>query len=131
MPQTNPKVTNIAINNNAGALTLIAGTKVSGKVMVMEDPALNAGVAQGLAGFYMDPNSKGNPQRDKGGNNAPVQQVWLPNSAGQTGQAYQPIVFEGRVHGAFGLYAAADGTPLLQLRSNSATASGVLLVEWD
>lgn len=130
MPQTNPKVTNIALNNNAGAFITIAGTKMSGKVMVMEDPALNAGVAQGLQGFYMDPNSKP-PQQDKGGNNAPVQQVWLPNSAGQTGQAYQPIEFEDRVHAAFGLYAAADSTPLLQLRSNSATATGVLLVEWD
>lgn len=131
MPQTNPKVTNIALNAKAGALILIAGTKVSGKVMVMEDPALNAGVPQGLTGFYMDPASKGNPQQDKGGNVAPVQQVWLANSAGQTGQAYQPIVFENRVHGGLGEYAAADGTPLLFLTSNSATPSGVLLVEWD
>lgn len=131
MPQTNPKVTNIALNNNAGALVTIAGTKLSGKVMVMEDPALNAGVPQGLQGFYMDPNSKGAPVQDKGGNNAPVQQVWLPQTSGQAGQAYQPIVFEDRINGAHGAYAGADGTPLLSLRSNSATATGVLLVEWD
>lgn len=129
--QTNPKITNIAINNNAGGFTLISGTKMSSKVMVMEDPALNAGVAQGLQGYYMDPNSNGNPQRDKGGNNAPVQQTWLPNSAGQTGPAYEPITFEDRVHGGLGLYTSADGTPLLQLRTNSATAGGVILAEWD
>lgn len=131
MPQTNPKVTNIAINAKNGAMTLIAGTKMSSRVMVMEDPNYNAGVAQGLQGYYLDPNSNGNVQRDKGGNGAPVLQTWLPNSAGQQGQAYQPIIFEDRVHGGVGLYPAADGTPLLQLTTNSVNPGGVLLVEWD
>jgi hypothetical protein len=134
MPQTNPKVTNIAINNNAGAFTVIKGTMQASKVLVMEDPSLNAGVAQGLQGYYLDPNSNpANPTRDLGGNNAAVQQTWLPNSAGQTGPAYEPIIFggpDGRVHGAYGEYTSAQGTPLLQLRTNSATAGGVLLVEW-
>lgn len=129
MPQTNPKVTNIAINNKNGEGTVIATTILASKVQVMEDPALNAGVAQGLAGFYLDPNSShAAPTKDN-----PNAQVWLPNSAGQQGQAYEPIIFggaDGRVHGGEGLYVGALGTPLLLLTTNSATAGGVLLVEW-
>ena len=53
MTQTNPKVTNVAIGGSAGAWTLIAGSILSSKVEVMEDPAI--GAAQGLQGYYMDP----------------------------------------------------------------------------
>jgi hypothetical protein len=129
MPQTNPKVTNIALNAKGGAFTLIAGTKMSSKVEIMEDPATAGGDQQGLTGYIMDPNSKGNPTPSN-----PNIQVWLPNSAGQVGWAYEPIIFggdSGRVHGAYGLYTGADGTPYLQLTTNSGAAGGILLVEWD
>lgn len=127
--QDNPKVTNIPINAKGGAFTLIAGTIMSSRVEVIEDPAFNAGVAQGLTGFYLDPT---------GSQTAPAQspaviQVWLPQTAGQRGQAFEPITFGGdggRVNGWQGRYTGAAGTPLLQLTTNSATPGGVLLVEW-
>lgn len=129
MPQTNPKVTNIALNGDAGAYTVISTTIMASKVEIQEDPSLNAGVAQGLQGYYLDPNSNpANPSVDPA---APGAQVWLPNTAGQNGRAYQPIIFggdAGRVHGAEGNYVGQ--APLLKLRSNSATATGILLVEW-
>lgn len=125
-----PKITNIPINAVGGAMTLIAGTILSSKVEVMEDPAYNNGAGQGLTGFYMDPDSN---HADPAVNPVtPAQQVWLPNGTGGYGRAYQPIIFggsDGRVHGGEGLYVAAEGTPLLNLTSNGA-AGGVLLVEW-
>lgn len=129
MSQTNPKVTNIAIPAKGGAAVTIATTILVSKVQVMEDPTYNAGTAQGLTGYYLDPDSNhANPAKDN-----PNLQVWLPNTDGQEGQAYQPIVFggaDGRVHGGEGLYVGAQGTPLLALTTNSNNAGGVLLVEW-
>lgn len=134
MPQINPKVTNIAVPVTGADPVIIVGTMMASKVEIQEDPALNAGTAQGLAGYYMDPDSNhAAPARDLGGNAAPVKQNWLANTQGQIGQAYQPIVFggaDGRVHGAFGNYTSAPGTPLLSLNSLTATATGILLVEW-
>lgn len=129
MAQINPKVTNIAINAMGGAMTLVAGTTMSSKVQVIEDPSYNAGQQQGLQGYYLDPTSNpANPTK------SPANlQTWLPNSAGQQGQAYEPIVFggpDGRVHGDLGQYTGAQGTPLLYLTTNSGNAGGVLLVEW-
>jgi hypothetical protein len=127
--QTNPKVTNIAINAKGGAMTLIAGTIPASKVLVQEDPAYNAGVQQGLTGYILDPTSDPSaPTPTPAGI-----QVWLPNSAGQQGPAFEPIVFggtDGRVHGGEGGYTGGEGTPYLNLTTNSATAGGVLLVEW-
>jgi hypothetical protein len=128
MSQSNPKVTNIPINAAGGALTLITTTIMCSKVEVQEDPNYNAGVAQGLRGYYLDPESNhANPARDN-----PIEQTWLPNTAGENGRAYQPIIFggdAGRVHGGQGNYVGAQGTPLLSLVS-SVLATGVLLVEW-
>lgn len=127
--QTNPKVTNIVLNGSAGAYITISTTIMASKVEIQEDPSLNNGVAQGLQGFYLDPNSNpANPSLDE---SAPGAQVWLANSAGQQGRAYQPILFggaDGRVHGGLGNYVGQ--APLLKLRSNSATPTGILLVEW-
>lgn len=129
MPQVNPKVTNIAINALGGAGTVIATTILCSRAEVMEDPAFNAGAQQGLAGYYLDPDSP-HAAPTKANPNA---QVWLPNGTGGEGQAYEPIVFggeKGRVHGGLGNYVGAQGTPLLLLTSASANAGGVLLVEW-
>lgn len=128
--QTNPKVTNIAVPAAGQPPVLIVGTMQASRVEVMEDPSLNAGVAQGLTGYYMD-NAAARGSTPAKSN--PTQQVWLPNTAGQQGQAYQPIRFGGdggRVHGAVGEYTSSDSTPLLLLNSATGTATGVLLVEW-
>lgn len=131
MSQTNPKTTQITLNGSGGAYVDIKTTIPCSKVEVQEDPTKNAGTAQGLQGYYLDPDSNhAAPAVDPA---IPGQQVWLPNSAGQLGRAYQPIIFggsDGRVHGGEGNYVGAQGTPLLRLRSNSATATGILLVEW-
>jgi hypothetical protein len=131
MPQVNPKRTYIAVNGNAGAFVLVKCTITCSKVRVQEDPNYNAGVAQGLKGYYLDPNSPNVAVNDPTDLN--YQQTWLPNSAGQVGPAYQPIEFggdAGRVHGGEGNYVGAQGTPLLSLISASANATGIILEEW-
>lgn len=127
---TNPKVTNIAINGSGGALTNIAMTILASKVEVMEDPSVNAGVPQGLQGFYIDPQPPQEPVPVASPN---VLQNWLGQTSGQMGRAYQPIIFggsDGRVHGGEGNYVGALGTVILQLKSLTATATAILLVEW-
>ncbi len=54
MAQTNPKVTQIAINNDVGLMTNIALTMLCSKVEVIEDPSVNNGAQQGLQGYYID-----------------------------------------------------------------------------
>ena len=143
MSQTNPKVTNIAVNGNAGAFTLILLTILASKVQVTEDPTYNAGTAQGLAGYYLDPQAVlsaaflANPTyaaaKAVGYLANPNAQAWLPSTAGQQGQAYEPITFggsDGRVHGGEGGYVGGQGSAVLMVTSNSATATGVLLTEW-
>lgn len=143
MPQTNPKVTNIAVPAKGNGFALIAGTILSGKAQVMEDPAYNNGAQQGLYGYYLDPTAILSAAfiaaptlaaaRANGYLANPNAQVWLPNGAGAQGQGYEPITFggaDGRVHGAYGGYAAAQNQGLLLLSSNSATAGGILLTEW-
>jgi hypothetical protein len=131
MAQVNPKTTQVALNSDAGNYTDIALTMMASKVEVQEDPSLNSGTPQGLQGYYLDPDSpQAAPTVDAA---IPAKQVWLANSQGQVGRAYQPIIFggaDGRVHGGEGNYVGVKGTPLLRLRSNSGTATGILLVEW-
>jgi hypothetical protein len=131
MPQVNPKTTKVALNGSGGAYVDIALTILASKAEIQEDPNLNAGTAQGLTGFYLDPDSShAAPAVDPA--NDTVNQ-WLPNTTGQNGRAYQPIIFggmDGRVDGGKGNYVGAAGTPLLRIRSSSATATGILLVEW-
>ena len=141
MTQTNPKVTNVAIGGSAGAWTLIAGSILSSKVEVMEDPAI--GAAQGLQGYYMDPEKVlsaaflANPTPAAalaaGYLANPNLQNWLPNPSGAPGQGFEPITFggaDGRVHGAFGNYVAGQNQGLLLIRSLGAAANGVLVTEW-
>jgi hypothetical protein len=124
---TNPKVTSIAINAKGGALTPITMTIVASRVEVMEDPASNGGVQQGLTGFYTDTQpATGNP-------NVGPQMVWLPNNQGQVGRAYEPIIFggqDGRVKGGEGRDVGSDGTIVLRLTSNGGAPCNVLLAEW-
>lgn len=128
MALRNPKVTKIAINAAGGAMTKILGTQMASKVDIIEDPAFNAGVQQGLTGNRLDPSAN---------MAAPVVgplEVWLPNGTGGMGESYEPITFggpDGRVHGGLGLYVGVQGWPYAQLTTNSANAGGVLLREWD
>lgn len=130
MGQVNPKTTKVALEATGGAYTDIVLTIPCSKAEIQEDPALNAGVAQGLQGYYLDPDSKGAPVPDPANDTV---NNWLPNTAGQNGRAFQPIIFggvDGRVDGGKGNYVGAQGTPLLRLKSLTANATGVILVEW-
>jgi hypothetical protein len=117
-------------------------TIAASKALVQEDPAYNAGVFQGLTGYYLDPTAVlsaaflANPTPAAAlaaGYLANTKlQVWLSNSAGQQGQAYEPITFggsDGRVHGGEGGYVGGQGSGILLISSVSA-AGGILLTEW-
>ena len=138
MGNSNPKVTVIAVNAVGGAMVNIALTMLASKVEVMEDPSQNNGALQGLTGYYIDTQPPQPTIPIELGGAAPPQaspsnlQVWLPNSQGQQGRAYEPIIFggtDGRVHGGQGDYVGGQGTVILQLTSNGA-ATNVLLTEW-
>ncbi len=130
MTEVNPKITNIAINALGGGFTDIVLTIMASKVEVMEDPALNNGAAQGLTGYYVDTQPGASPPP---ANSPNVLQSWLPNTNGQQGRAYQPIIFggvDGRVHGGLGNYVGAQGTIILRLTTSSALPGGIILTEW-
>jgi hypothetical protein len=139
MTAVNPKITNIPINALGGAMTNITLTIMASKVTVIEDPAYNNGAPQGLTGYYIDTQPPQPPIPIEPGGAAPPEaspanlQVWLPGSNGQTGRAFQPIIFggtDGRVHGGEGNYVGAKGTVILQLTTNSANPGGIILEEW-
>jgi hypothetical protein len=140
MAEVNPKRTNVAINAKGGAMTNITLTIMASKVTVIEDPSYNGGVQQGLTGYYIDTQpAVGTPPTQPPGvvppqASPPNLQVWLPNSNGQQGSTYEPIIFggdAGRVHGAYGNYVGANGTVILQLTTNSENAGGIILEEWS
>jgi hypothetical protein len=135
---TNPKVTKIAVNGSGGAAVIVRCTIMASYAEIQEDPSLNAGVAQGLVGQRLDPFT----------GVGTVTETWEPNTQGQEGEAFQPITFGDprRIHGAFGDYIGQGGsggapetpgkppslgTPLVSLKSLTATATGILLKEWS
>src|ERR1035441_9861946 len=72
MTAVNPKVTIVAINNNAGLMTNIVLTIMCSKVTIIEDPGQNNGVAQGLQGYYIDTQpAVGVPPIEPGGGSPP------------------------------------------------------------
>lgn len=143
MPQTNPKRTFYAINSDAGAFTVIRLTSWAKYVEITEDPNYNAGAQQGLQYNALDPfalstnitaNAEpappafaialaapvGTPQITFGdkhnvhsGTSAPLGN---PGSAGNTDSP--------------GTEVPTLGTPLAQVRTNSATAGGIVVVEY-
>lgn len=126
MSQQNPKVTNIAVNAKGGVMTPITLTIMASHVQVIEDPQYNNGAQQGLQGYYAE------TEPGKGSAAVGPLQTWLPNSNGQIGKAFEPILFgdETREAGGLGSYVGAQGTVVLLLTTNSANAGGVLLVEY-
>ena len=142
MAQVNPKVTNIALSAKGGPWVVIQLTIAASKALVEEDPAYDSGTEQGLTGYILDPQAVlsaaflANPTPAAalaaGYLANPNLQVWLPNSAGQQGQAYEPITFggsDGRVHGGEGGYVGGQGSGILLLTTNG-SAGGILLTEW-
>ena len=147
MPQVNPKRTFVALNNDAGAFTVIRLSTFAKYVRISEDPAYNEGVGQGLQGNYLDPFA--NSADIVAGMNPPVAgaAVWIPD-ASLPGALQPPLEF-GSKHalsdycgmplGNPGSAGNTDspgpetptlGTPLVQLRSNTATATGIIIEEY-
>lgn len=144
----NPKVTNIAVPAlNGGFLPILLTLTATARAEVQEDPSVNAGVPQGLVGYYVDAaiatpavmqSLAGQPGavvllalQKLGALKPAVQQSWLA-TAGGVGTAYQPIELGDwlRIHAGNGEYIGVGGECILLLTSATATATQVLLTEW-
>jgi hypothetical protein len=146
MPQTNPKRTWYPLNGNGGAFTVIRLTTWAKYVEIAEDPAQNAGVGQGLQGNYLDPFAQsgnitaGMSPAGAGG------AVFAVNAA-LAGGLEPPLNFGDKHNIHSGTEAplgnpgsagnvdnpggqATLGTPLIQLRSNTATPTGIIVSEY-
>lgn len=147
MPSVNPKRRFIPLNNNAGAFTVIRLTTWAKYVKIEEDPAYQAGGnGQGLQGNYLDPFA----------NSANITANMVPAVAGgavfvannSIDGGVEPQIEFGSKHalssgcgpvlGNPGSGGNVDlpggqptlGTPLIQLRSNSANATGIIVSEY-
>ena len=145
MSQSNPKITYVALNNNAGVFTVIRLSTFAKYVEIVEDPGVNAGVGQGLQGNILDPFAQ----------SANITAGMVPAAAGAgvwpapvAADGWAPQITFGARHalgdwpglpiGNPGSAGNVDnpggtptlGTPLCQLRSNTATATQVIVREW-
>lgn len=146
----NPTVTNIAVPAlGAGFLAIRLQAPECARAAVQEDPNYNAGVAQGLVGYYVDPSIATKAAMDSavaqgltpaqilaalialGALKPNVAQKWLP-TAGGVGQAYQPIMLADwlRIHAGYGEGLGAAGACVMLLTSATANPTGILLSEW-
>src|ERR1700739_224991 len=146
MPQTNPKRRFIALNNNAGAFTVIRLTTWAKYVEIAEDPAYNAGVGQGLQGNYLDPFAV-SPNMEAGRSPANEGGAVFIADVSLPGALQPPLTFGDKHnihsgtemplgnpgsagHGEHPGGGATVGTPIVQLRSNTATATGIIVSEY-
>jgi hypothetical protein len=149
MPAVNPKRTFTALNNNAGAFTVIRLTTWAKYVRIKEDPAYQSGdpaAGQGLQGNYLDPFAQ-SANITKGMTPAVAgDAVFVANASIEGG--VEPVIEFGSRHalsdgkgmplGNPGSDGNIDvpggqvtlGTPLIQLRSNSANATGIIIEEY-
>jgi len=153
MPQTNPKRTWYPINGSAGLFTVIRLTTFAKFVDIIEDPGVEAGIAQGLQYNALDPfarssNITANAQPTPPavgiapGNYAPY-----PAVSGTSVSAPQ-LTFGDKHNIHSGTEAplgnpgsagnvdspggtATLGTPLVQLLSATTQATGVIVSEWS
>lgn len=132
----NPKRQFVALNGSAGALTVIRLSCMAYYVEIVEDPAVNAGVAQGLQGNYMDP-------FDGSLSPAAGTTSWLPPTLPNTpqitlGNQHHYPGQGGEILGNGGSGGQLDtpggsvrlGTPIVTLKSKTATATQVIVSEW-
>lgn len=159
MAQNNPVVRFIALNNDAGLMTVIRCSITCGYMEIEEDLGSpgganpNGGVYQGLQGNYLDPFtaapnpavgvevweppsatdprgdypiSIGDPRHEHGAQNKPIGNGGSGTYTDTRSQVPQVCpAGSGSIGGAPSL-----GTPVIQLRSNSGTATVVKIKEW-
>lgn len=132
-PQINPARRRVVINGSGGAAVVIRLTTWAKYLEIEEDPSANAGVAQGLQGYALDPfapstnitlNAEpleagksyyqfGDQYHDQSKTSMPLGN---PGSAGNTDVPGDQRVFLG--------------TPIAELLSNTVNATAVWIREW-
>jgi hypothetical protein len=148
---TNPKTTFYPINSDAGAFTVIRLTTFAKYVEICEDPNYNEGEQQGLQYNILDPFALSSNITRNAQPAPPDYGIVL--AFGAAGTTLPPGAFQaqltfGDIHnvhsgtemplgnpGSAGNVdnpggVATLGTPLVQLRTNSANAGGVVVREW-
>lgn len=138
MPQVNPKRTLYAINNDAGAFTVIRLTTWAKFVAIDEDPTQNAGAKQGLQYYLLDPfaqssnitaNAEGpfvTPDTPAG---QPELTIGDPHHVND--KATAPLGgpgSDGNIDVPGGVVTL--GTPIVQLRTNTADGTNVIVTEY-
>ncbi len=138
MSQLNPSRRLVAINNDAGAFTVIRLTTWAKYVEIDEDPTQNAGAKQGLQYNALDPFVQSaeivNPPAAY--LVTPVTPVGTPeltfgDKIHINDLTFAPLGNPGSGGDPVGPGAGASlGTPLVQLRTNSANATNVIVTEY-
>lgn len=137
MPQVNPKRRIVAVNNNAGAFTTIRLTTFAMYLAVDEDPTQNAGVKQGLQYYLLDPfalsgdilnNAEGPFVSPVTAAGEPEIEVGDPRyiNAQTTAPLGNPGS-DGNIDSPGGV--ATLGTPILAVRTNSASPTNLIVTE--
>jgi hypothetical protein len=149
----NPKVTNVPVPGGGVFVPIVLTLAATSRAMVEEDPNYNAGVAQGLQGYYVDPAvataavmatlataTSAQLLAALQAYSVPVlgaaikpnvEQYWMTTTGNIGTQSHQPIQFGdwlGR-HLGYGEFIGNQGDCILLLTSKQA-ATGILLVEW-
>lgn len=148
MPTTNPKRTFVALNGNGGAFTTIRLSTFAKYVRIVDDKSQNGGVTQGVEGNYIDPFAS-TAQIAAGEGLTPAAAggaVFIADDSVEG--SFQPAITFGSKHalsdwkgmplgnpGSDGAPAVPGGqpslgTPLIQLRSYTATPCGVIVEEY-
>ena len=153
MPQTNPKRTWYPVAATGGLFTVIRLTTFAKFVEIIEDPAMNLGVAQGLQYNALDPFALSSNITLNSEPTAPTVGLAAGNFAPSPAVAGTSVSFPqltfgdkhnihsgteaplgnpgsaGNVDSPGGT--ATLGTPIVQLLSATATATGVIVSEWS
>lgn len=141
MAQSNPKVSVVPINNDAGAFTVIRLTTWAKFVEFLEDPSQNAGAQQGLQYNLLDPFAISSNITANAEPTPPAYLVAPAQTAGvvelELGDKYHVQSKSTKPLGAPGSDGNVDvpggqvtlGTPLIQVRTNSANATNLIVRE--
>jgi hypothetical protein len=123
------RVRTIAINANTGAYTTVLATMVTRRVEILEDFSANAGVGQGLEYMLPDPGSLNPavPSWDGPFEIAPQTEPIVLGEPVPQGHGFGSVLGHGPdASGGYELPA----TPLIQIRSASATATTIRVSEF-
>lgn len=139
MPQVNPKVTLVAINNDAGAFTVIRLTTWAKYLTIDEDKTQNGGLLQGLQYNLLDPFAQSTDitagavptPPDYLLDNGSAPQIAVGDSRYVNSMTTAPLGNPGSAGNVDSPGGTATlGTPILQVRTASANATKVIVREY-